>query len=48
MIGQIGDYEMDKVILDLGSNTNFLSKKTWQRMGEPKLEWSIIQLRIAN
>ena len=48
MIVQIADYEMDQVILHLGSQENFLPKKTWQRMGEPKLEWSIIQLRMAN
>ena len=45
---QIGDYEMSQVILDLGSDANVLPKQTWQRMGEPKLEWSTIQLRMAN
>ena len=39
---QIGDYEMDQVILDLGSYANILPKKTWKRMGEPKWEWSTI------
>ena len=39
---------MDQVILDLGSYVNVLPKKTWQRMGEPKLEWSTIQLRMDN
>ena len=48
LTAQIGDYEMDQVILDQGSNENVLPKKTWQRMGEPKLEWSTIQLRMAN
>ena len=48
MTAQIGDYEMDQVILDLGSDENALTKKTWQRMGEPKLEWSIIQLQMTN
>ena len=48
MTVQIGDYEMDQGILDLGSDANVLPKKTWQCMGEPKLEWSIIQLRMAN
>ena len=38
----IGDYEMDLVILDLGSDANVLPKKTWQQMGKPKLEWSTI------
>ena len=45
---QIGNYEMDQVVLDLGSDANVLPKQTWQRMGEPKLEWSTIQLRMAN
>ena len=39
---QIGDYEMDQVILDLGSDVNVLPKQTWKQMGEPKLEWSTI------
>ena len=42
MTVQIGDYEMDQVILDLGSDANVLPKQTWQRIGEPKLEWSTI------
>ncbi len=37
---QIGEYEMDQVILDLGSDT----KQTWERMGRPALQWSPIQL----
>ena len=48
LTAQIGDYEMDQVILDLGLDANVLPKKTWQRMGEPKLEWSAIQLRMEN
>ena len=48
MTTQIGDYDMDQVILDLGSNANVLLKQNWKRMGEPKLEWSTIQLRMAN
>ena len=35
---QIGNYEMDRVILDLRSDANILPKHTWQHMGEPKLE----------
>ena len=30
---QIGEYEMDQVILDLGSDMNVLPKQTWERMG---------------
>ena len=32
---QIGEYEMDQVTLDLGSDTNFFPKQTWERMGRP-------------
>ena len=48
LTAQIGDFEIDQVVLDLGSEANILPKQTWQRMGEPKLEWSTIQLRLAN
>ena len=40
---QIGDYEMDEVILDLGSEVNVLTKQTWELMGKPKLRYSPIQ-----
>ena len=36
---QIGEYEMDQVILDLGSDANVLTKKTWELMGKLKLRW---------
>ena len=39
---QIGDYEMDEVILDLGSEVNVLTKQTWELMGKPKLRYSPI------
>ena len=29
MTVQVGEYEMDQVILDLGSDANVLPKKTW-------------------
>ena len=45
---QIGDYDMTDIILDLGSEVNVLTKKTWEQMGKPMLEWSPIQLRLAN
>ena len=48
MTMQIGEYEMDQFILDLGSDENFLPKKTQKNMGEPNLEWSTIQLCMAN
>jgi len=48
LIVQIGDYEMDQVILDLGSDANALPKKTWEHMARPMLQWSPIQLQMAN
>ena len=39
---------MTDVILDLGSEVNVLTKKTWEQMGKPILEWSPIELRLAN
>ena len=39
---KIGEYEMDQVILDLGSDVNVLPKKTWEHMGRPMLQWSSI------
>jgi len=45
---KIGDFKMDQVILDLVSDSNVLLKKTWECMGEPKLQWSPIQLHMAN
>ena len=34
--------------MDLGSDANVLSKKTWKRIREPNLEWSTIQLCMEN
>jgi len=44
----IGKYEMDQVILDLGSDVNGFPKRTWERMGRLALQWSPIQLRMEN
>ena len=30
---QIGEFEMDEVVLDLGSEVNVLTKQTWEQMG---------------
>ena len=38
----IGGYEMNQVILDLGSDVNILPKNSWEQMGKPKLVWSPI------
>ena len=48
MTTQIGNYDMDYIILDLGSNVNILTRQTWEIMGKPPIEWSPIQLRLAN
>ena len=44
----IGEYDVDSVILDPGSNVIILTKKTWERMGKPQLVWSPVQLRLEN
>lgn len=35
---QIGQYEMDQIIMDLGYDANVLTKKTWELMGKSKLQ----------
>ena len=45
---QIGDYDVDSVILDLGSDVNILTNNTWNNMGKPQLAWSPLQVRLAN
>ena len=34
---QIGEYDMTDIILDLGSEVNVLTKKTWEQMVKPTL-----------
>jgi hypothetical protein len=41
------NYEMDGVMLNLGSNVNTLLKKSWDSMGKPNLVWSPIQLKLV-
>jgi hypothetical protein len=45
---QIGDYDIDYVVLDLGSEVNIMMKKTWALMGKPKLIYSPIRLRMSS
>jgi hypothetical protein len=45
---ELGSYEMDGFMLDLGSNVNILLKKSWDLMGIPNFVWSPIQLRLYN
>ena len=44
----IGLYELDEVVLDLGSEVNVITKQTWEIMAKLKLAFSPIQLRLAN
>jgi len=39
---------MEQIVLDIGSEVNFLTKKTWETMGKPTLKWPPVQLRMAN
>lgn len=48
LTARIGDYEMDQIILDLGSDANILPRQTRECMGRPALQWSPIQLWMAN
>ena len=48
LTAQIGEFEMDEVVLDLGSEVNVLTKQTWEQMGSPQLVISPIHLRLAN
>jgi len=43
-----GSYEMDDVMLDMGSGMNIFPNKSWELMGKTKFVWSPIQLRLAN
>jgi hypothetical protein len=45
---QIGEYDIDYVVLDLVSEANVMIKKTWALVGKPKLIYSPIRLRMAN
>jgi hypothetical protein len=39
---------MKDIILDLGSEVNLLSNKTWQCVREPALGYSSVQLKLEN
>lgn len=45
---KIGEFEMEQIVLDIGSYVNVLTKKRWEAMGRPALQWSPVQLRMAN
>ena len=48
MTAQIGYYDMDYIILDMGSDVNILTRKTWESMNKSRLDWFPIQLRLIN
>ena len=48
MTSQIGDYDMDLIILDLGSDVNILTRQTRESMGKSRLVWSHVYLRLEN
>lgn len=41
-------FQITDMMLDLGSDVNLLPKKTWKAMGNLKLKYSLIQLRMEN
>lgn len=45
---QVGDYEIQNIIFDLGSDVNILPKSTWEIIPKQKLTWSPIQLSLEN
>ncbi len=45
---QCWDYEMDYLVLDLGSEVNVMTKQTWTVMGKLRLILSHIRLRMGN
>jgi hypothetical protein len=45
---QIGEYDIDYVVLDLRSEVNVMMKKTWALMGKLKLIYSPTRIRMAN
>jgi hypothetical protein len=45
---QIGEYDIDYVVLNLGLEVNVMTKQTWVMMGKNKLIYSPIRLRMSN
>jgi hypothetical protein len=45
---EIGYYDVDYVVLDLGSELNVMTKQTWALMGKPRLIYSLIMLKMTN
>jgi hypothetical protein len=45
---QIGEYDIDYVVLDLGLEVNAMTKKTWALMGKSKFIYSSIRIKMVN
>ena len=45
---QIGEYDIEYVVLNLGSEVNVMTKQTWAQVGKLKLIYSLIRLRMDN
>ena len=48
MTTQIGDYDMDYIILDLGSDVNIMTRHAWESTNKPWMDWCPIHLRLVN
>jgi hypothetical protein len=48
MTTKLGGYDMDGVMLDLGSDVNIFPNKSWEVLGKPNLILSPIKLRLPN
>ena len=45
---QVAGFQIRETMLDLGSDVNILPRKTWEALGQPRLTYSPIQLRMVN
>jgi hypothetical protein len=48
LYARVREYDIDYVVLDLGSEVNVMMKQTWALMEKPKLIYSPIRIRMAN
>jgi hypothetical protein len=45
---QLDEFDIEDLMLDIGSDVNVLPEKTWEDLGKPQLTYSPIQLRMSN
>lgn len=45
---QSNGFEVKNVMLDLGSDINILPKESWEALGQPKLIYFLVKLRMAS